>query len=107
GAVVAWLLDTEIRKRSAGKKSLDHLMRAAYEEFSEKGFEESEFRELASKVAGVDLKDFFRRTLDSQEDLPLMEALQYWNLEWSAKLDEIEPYLGLELEASSNRSVVS
>lgn len=106
GAVVAWLLDTEIRKRSAGKKSLDHLMRAAYEQFSEKGFEESEFRALASKVAGVDLEDFFERTLDSKDDLFLEEALQYWHLEWTAKSDEVDPYLGLELEASS-RVVVS
>jgi predicted metalloprotease with PDZ domain len=97
GAVVAWLLDTEIRKRTQGKKSLDDLMRLAYKTFQDEGFQEEEFRKLASKVAGSDLTAFFARTLDSTEDLDFTEALNYWGLTWTSKKDSDELYLGVEV----------
>jgi predicted metalloprotease with PDZ domain len=97
GAVVAWLLDTEIRIRTRGKKSLDDLMRLAYRTFEEEGFEEAEFRRLASTVAGSDLTEFFDRTLDSTEQLDLSGALEYWNLSWKPKKDTSEPYLGIDV----------
>ena len=106
GAVVAWLLDTEIRQRTQGKKSLDDLMREAYRTFQGEGFSEGEFRQLASRVAGSDLNDFFQKTLDSTEELPLEKALEYWHLEWKAEDDDQQPYLGVDL-APGSRAVVS
>ena len=97
GAVAAWLLDTEIRKRTGGKKSLDDVMRLAYRTFQERGFEEEEFRRLAGSVTGSDLTAFFERTLDSTEELDLTEALDYWNLTWEPKKDAEKHYLGLEV----------
>jgi len=106
GAVVAWLLDTEIRQRTQGKKSLDDLMRAAYGTFTEEGFSEAEFRQLASQVAGSDLTAFFEKTLDSTEELPLDPALNYWHLTWKAKEDDPQPYLGVDLSPGP-RAVIS
>ena len=106
GAVVAWLLDTEIRQRTQGKKSLDDLMRAAYGTFTDKGFSEAEFRRLASQVAGADLTAFFEQTLDSTEELPLEPALSYWHLTWKAKEDDPQPYFGVDLVAGP-RAVIS
>lgn len=106
GAVVAWLLDTEIRQRTQGKKSLDDVMREAYRTFTDKGFSEEEFRRLASQVAGSDLTAFFERTLDSTEELPLEPALSYWQLTWKAKDDDAQPYLGVDL-STGPRAVVT
>ncbi len=56
GAVVAFLLDTKIRQATAGRRSLDDLMRLAYARFAgPRGFTTAEFRATASEVAGVDL----------------------------------------------------
>ncbi|MFA5508118.1 MAG: PDZ domain-containing protein, partial [Vulcanimicrobiota bacterium] len=106
GAVVGWLLDTEIRKHTSGKKSLDDLMRQAYTRFQKDGFTEAEFQSLASEVAGADLGPFFRLALDSTEELPLEEALNYWQLTWKPKDPDLKPTLGIEL-SSAGRAVIS
>lgn len=105
GAVVAWLLDTEIRKRTRGRKSLDDVMRKAYQTFQDEGFEEREFRRLVSSVAGSDFSQFFEKTLDSTEELDFTGALEYWNLSWEPKDDSDGPYLGVDL-ADGPRAVV-
>jgi predicted metalloprotease with PDZ domain len=109
GAVVAWLLDTEIRRATEGAKSLDDVMRAAYQKFTDRGYTEEEFRQLASQVAGQDLTSFWRLALDSTAELPLQSALDYWGLEWKAEDAKAaaEPYLGLKTSGSEPRLVES
>ncbi|HUH06074.1 MAG TPA: hypothetical protein VML75_28990, partial [Kofleriaceae bacterium] len=56
GAVVGFLLDAEIRKRSLGRRSLDDLMRQAYERYAgDQGYTSEQFRTLAEEVAGGSL----------------------------------------------------
>ncbi|HIB64975.1 MAG TPA: M61 family peptidase [Phycisphaerales bacterium] len=105
GAVVAWLLDTRIRKLTQGRKTLDDVMRTAYEEFSQKGFTEAQFRKLVNKVSGHDLSSFFQRNLDSLNDLDIQEALNYWHLTWEVSSKDSKPYLGLST-GSGPRAVV-
>lgn len=106
GSIVAWLLDTEIRRVSNGKKTLDDVMRKAYARFSKDGFEELEFRALASEVAGSDLSPFFQRALDTTQDLPIQEALDYWGLDWKVKDEDASPFLGASTKNEGERSVV-
>jgi predicted metalloprotease with PDZ domain len=105
GAVVAFLLDAEIRAATVGAKSLDDVMRTAYLRFSgERGFETEEFRAIASEVAGIPLDDFFRHTIDSAEELDYSKALAWYGLRFPA----VEPptegslaTLGVELGGAS------
>lgn len=106
GAVVAWLLDTEIRRTTRGQKSLDDVMRKAYSKFSQDGFQELEFRALASEVAGKDVTPFFLKALDSTQDLDLEPALAYWNLEWKLKDKESSPYLGAQTKTEGSKVIV-
>ncbi len=54
GAVLGFVLDAKIRKATAGAKSLDDVMRAAYQKFSgSRGYTPDEFRAVAEQVAGV------------------------------------------------------
>jgi predicted metalloprotease with PDZ domain len=69
GAVAAFLLDVEIRKLTKGKKSLDDVMRKMYEDFVDSGYTPDDFRKTASEVAGKDLDDWFKRSIDSTEEL--------------------------------------
>ena len=53
GAVIAFLLDAKIRKATGGARSLDDVMRAAYQKFSgARGYTPEEFRAVAEQVAG-------------------------------------------------------
>lgn len=117
GAVLAFLLDVEIRIANGGSKSLDDLMRLLYRRHSgDKGYTPEEFRAAASQVAGVDLSAFFDRGLDSTEELDYRPALDYYGLEFSDTKDEDEAdeeeeeekpagWLGLSMSGDAVRRV--
>jgi predicted metalloprotease with PDZ domain len=108
GALVAWLLDAEIRAAS-GTHSLDDVMRTAYERFpQETGYTSEEFRALATEVAGTDLTEFFRRNVDGANDMDWNLALQQFGLRFRVPEEEEDPkgYLGVGVDASSGRLMV-
>ncbi len=83
GSVIAWLLDAKIRKATSGAKSLDTLMRAAFDQFSgAKGYTQAEFFATAEAVSGVPLRDFFHRAVETTEELDYSEALDWFGLRW-------------------------
>jgi predicted metalloprotease with PDZ domain len=105
GPIVGFLLDAKIRRATAGSKSLDDLMRLAYERYSgEKGFTPEQFRHTAEEVAGVDLKEWFRRALASTEELDYSEALDWFGLRFMQPRDG-EPANSWKLEALPNATV--
>ena len=106
GSVVAWLLDTEIRKASGGKRTLDDVMRQAYRALPQ-GYTEPQFRAVVEQASGVELDAFFTRALDTTEELDIQPALDYWGLEWKPEDKKVaaEPYLGLKTTAADPRMV--
>jgi predicted metalloprotease with PDZ domain/dipeptidyl aminopeptidase/acylaminoacyl peptidase len=97
GPVVGFLLDARIRRATGGSRSLDHVMRLAYQRYSgERGFSADQFRATAEEVAGVDLKDWFRRAVSSTEELDYAEALDWFGLRF-APSKEKEPTWRLEV----------
>lgn len=107
GGVVAWLLDTQIRRSTDGKRSLDDVMRLAYQRFGQSGYEPKEFEKLASEVSGTDLTPFFQNAVYSTEELPIDEALAYWGLKWESSGKSPKLYLGVSLSNRDGRSVIS
>jgi predicted metalloprotease with PDZ domain len=84
GPIVAFLLDARIRHASSGKRSLDDVMREAYRLYGgERGFTPDQFRSTAEKFAGADLKDWFRKSISSTEELDYAEALDWFGLEFA------------------------
>ena len=84
GPVVGLLLDAKIQHATAGKKSLDDVMRLAYKRFSgARGFTPEQFRQTAEEVAGIDLKKPFRQWLDSTDELDYTEALDWFGLRFA------------------------
>jgi predicted metalloprotease with PDZ domain len=76
GNVLGLLLDARIRRVTQGRGSLDDVMRLAYRRYSgERGFTADEFRQTAEEVAGVDLREWFRRSVSSTEDLDYATCL--------------------------------
>jgi predicted metalloprotease with PDZ domain len=115
GAVVGWLLDARIQHATDGKKSLDDLMRAAFAQFSgDHGYTPEQFRATAEHVAGRPLDDFFRRSVESTEELDYMEALEWFGLGFrnqkngtagSGKMEKAA--LGVDTRTDNGRLIVS
>jgi predicted metalloprotease with PDZ domain len=116
GAVIGWLLDAHIRHATAGAKSLDDLMRLAFQEFSgERGFTPDQFKAAAGKVAGKPLADFFRRNVESTGEIDYSEALDWFGLRFKqetgpgAKSGNETPkaWLGVDTRIDNGRLIVS
>src|SRR5205807_43621 len=84
GPVVGWLLDAKVRSATQGAKSLDDVMRLAYQRYGgEKGFTAEQFRQTAEEVAGVSLKEAFRKWLATTDELEYGEALEWFGLRFA------------------------
>jgi predicted metalloprotease with PDZ domain len=86
GELIALNLDLIIRGRSKGLRSLDAVMRTAYDEFylngpnasyylKGRGFTIDDFAGVVSKVAGMDMTGWFTKFVRGVETLPYEEAL--------------------------------
>lgn len=112
GAVVGFLLDAEIRRRTGGARSLDDVMRLAYERHGgADGYTAEAFRALAGEVAGSSLEPFFARAVDSTDELDYEPALALFGLRFAApkpgkKDEEIPGWLGATTAVERGRLLV-
>lgn len=84
GAIVGFLLDVRIRSATGGERSLDDVMRLAYQRYGgERGFTPEEFRATVEEVAGADLTEWFRRAVASTEELDYEETLDWYGLRFA------------------------
>jgi predicted metalloprotease with PDZ domain len=85
GELIALNLDLLIRERTKGQRSLDDVMRKAYDEFYVKspnatyylkgrGYTDDEFAGVVSEVAGMDMNGFFEKYIRGTEQLPYDQA---------------------------------
>ena len=62
------LLDAKIRAATNGARSLDDVMRLAFQRYSgARGYTDADFRKTVREVAGVDFGDWWTRTLETTE----------------------------------------
>tara|TARA_R110002073_G_scaffold142117_5_gene293842 strand:- start:47297 stop:49156 length:1860 start_codon:yes stop_codon:yes gene_type:complete len=119
GAVVAFLLDVEIRIATGGAKSLDDAMRQLYARYSgEVGYTPEQFRSTVNEIAGADLGDFFARSIDQAVELDFAPAINYFGLALKDKAnaddeddkdddtDDAAAHLGLQMLGSTVRRVL-
>lgn len=114
GAVVGFLLDARIREVTGGRRSLDDVMRRAYERFSgERGYTPAEFRAVIDEVAGAPLGELVDRAVADTAELDYGPALAWFGLERAPPdppADGEKPpargWLGLELRDDGGRLVV-
>jgi len=109
GELVAMVLDLLLRGRTAGKKSLDDVMRAMYDEFYLKssnssyylrgrGYYVEDLQRVATQVSGVDVSEFFERYVHRPEKLPYEEAFGYVGLQVTKTVSR-EPFdAGLHID---------
>ena len=117
GAVAAFLLDVHIRRLTGNRRSLDDVLRLAWQRFSgERGFRPEDLRAAIEEVAGVDLDRWLERALASAEELDYAEMLDWYGLRFTESDAENgkarrkrEPagWLGVDTEVQSGRLVVT
>jgi len=87
GELIALNLDLLIREKTRGRRSLDDVMRRAYDEFYLKspnasyylkgrGYTIEDFARVVSEIAGTDMNEFFARYVRGTELLPYDKAFQ-------------------------------
>jgi len=85
GEVLGLVLDLLIRGRTAGRASLDEVMRRMYEEFylqspnatyylRGRGYKNEDFERVVSEVTGADMSEFFKRYVRGVETPPYDDA---------------------------------
>ena len=107
GALVALAFDLSIRIGSGGKKSLDDVMRALWNEFGRdfysdskdgnngRGVTEAEVEALFDAVSGMKLKRLFERWARGTEDLPLAKLLAPFGVILTDDRKAAKPSLGV------------
>jgi predicted metalloprotease with PDZ domain len=115
GAILGFLLDLEIRRRSNGARSLDDVMRSLYNDFFKRNrnYTPEDFQRAAEAAAGSPLTDFFRRYVSGREELDYNAALEAVGLRLdTAGGDEAgrpareEAYLGATLAQDGDKLTV-
>ena len=109
GAVVAFLLDAKIRNATKGARSLDDVMRAAYQKYAgPRGFTPDEFRQVAESVAATSLRVFWDGAIRGISELDYREALEALGLHFrSSGPAPARPWLGITTRVDAGRLLVS
>ena len=95
GPIIGLLLDIDIRRKSAGRHSLDDVMRLLYNRYYkelQRGFTEEDFWSACAEVAGEPLDDV-RRLVDTTASIDYSAYLDDAGLrvdttDWSIRLAE-------------------
>jgi len=87
GSLVALCLDLWIRSRTAGRKSLDHVMRALWQRYGRTGVgvPEDGVERVAEEATGLKLRPLFDKWLRSTIELPLEEMLATVGIEMETR----------------------
>jgi predicted metalloprotease with PDZ domain len=108
GALFAWVLDVEIRRRSADRLSLDDVLRALWLDFgrSAVGVPEDGFEAWLGARFALDLGDVFSAGLRGCDDLPLDVTADACglSLHWGSERDA--PWLGADVRAGAHGEAV-
>ncbi len=80
GAVLAWMLDAQLRDRSGGANDLAKLMKQLWQEFRYTGYTICDFERLVELHAGTELRTWLEQQVREPIELDLEPALRYFGL---------------------------
>jgi predicted metalloprotease with PDZ domain len=109
GAIVGLLLDLEIRKRTAGAKSLDDVMRQLYTEFFKKNrnYTPADFQKTCELIAGSSFEEFFGKYVRGKEELDYNAGLAAAGLRLDTGAGAVERvYFGADVADVEDRLMV-
>jgi predicted metalloprotease with PDZ domain len=108
GAILGFLLDAKIRKATNGARSLDDVMRSAYQKFAgSRGFTPDDFKATAEQVAGTSLEAFWNTAVRGTTELDYSEVLDVFGLRFRPATPSGRAYLGVATRNDAGRLVVA
>jgi len=112
GAVIGFLLDAHIRRRTAAVKSLDDVMRLMRSRFSgEKGFSREDVRTVVAEVVGTahapDIRAWVARALETTAELDPADALAWFGLRMTPPASAPRAYLGVTTRTENEKTVIA
>lgn len=84
GAVVAWLLDTEIQRSTDGQKRLRDVMQGLWKEHRATGYTMEDFERITSQVAGRPMKEWLDGNIRQASELNYKPALEWYGLRFKS-----------------------
>jgi predicted metalloprotease with PDZ domain len=111
GSLIALALDLTIREKTAGRKSLDDVMRALWQRYGRDfysgqahgtGVDEAAAEALFDEVTGLKLKRFFDRYVRGVDDLPFDKLLAPFGVALVDNRKEAKPGLGVRSSQEGN-----
>ena len=110
GALLAMLLDLQIRSKTEGRKSLLDVMHSMYHNFYEapaatyyglgRGYEEKDVVQALDAITKSDFAEFFARYVSGTESLPYADVLALAGLQLRAEVPaDALPTLGIAVQA--------
>ncbi|MCW5966026.1 MAG: M61 family metallopeptidase, partial [Bryobacterales bacterium] len=115
GAVIGFLLDARIRRASNNARSLDDVMRLAYQRYGgERGFTSSEFSDCVREIAGGEVAQWMDDAARSTDDFDYREELAHYGLRFQRAGGAVpggtsagQGWLGVEVRANGLSMVVT
>jgi predicted metalloprotease with PDZ domain len=110
GTVLGFLLDAKIRRETGGARSLDDLMRLAYQRYSgPKGYSPEDFKVLVEEVIGSPrgVREWFATAVESAGELDYREAFDWFGLEFREVPQAPRAWLGAVTRNDSGRLIVT
>lgn len=103
GALVALAIDLTLREQTAGRRSLDDVMRLLWQRLGRdfdsrpRGLAEDEFADYVQEASGLDLRTSLRRWTEGTRDIALAEMLQPFGVDVEFAAADDQPWLGARL----------
>ncbi|MCA9192405.1 MAG: M61 family metallopeptidase [Planctomycetales bacterium] len=80
GAIVAWLLDVQLRRATNDAVWLDHVMRRLWQQYLATGYTLEDFSTLVSELGGVELESWLNQQITQAGELDIQPALDWFGL---------------------------
>jgi predicted metalloprotease with PDZ domain len=102
GALVAFMLDCEIRKRTNGQKSLDDVLVFLDDNYAKKNraYKNQDLLQIIGRISGSDFSDYYKDYIAGTEEIPYQEFLRTLGLKLRIEEDASKPWLGIESKES-------
>ncbi len=81
GALLALVLDIEIRRRTKDQNTLDDILQYIWQHYQQQGTENSTVQQVVEQLTKTDFSEFFADYLYDTKELPLTQVLSYVGVE--------------------------
>ena len=107
GALLAFVLDIQIRQQTDGIKSLDDVLRHVWGNYQACGLENNTIQTIVSEITDTDFSEFFEDYLYGVKELPLQASFDYVGIEcqFVKHLDDLSDF-GLTIKTEGEFSQI-